>query len=202
MGVTLELRWFLRKPPCPREVWFGARDPSPLRVDWYAFPCDARSGVKVREGRIEVKLRLEECGDFAWGGVCGRLERWSKSSVALPPSEIPQERHLAGAGWKAVVKTRWQRIFELESDTLCETQVLDRSRVAVQFEWTELAVASGASWWTIGLEAYGDAAGQDRILRLAAAELFSLVRSPAGLTRDVSCGYPEWLGQVFGDAPT
>lgn len=199
MGVSLEIRWFLSTPPIDREFWFRDIRPSPTRIDWYAFPCDVRSGVKVREGRFEAKLRLAECGAAEFGAVRGRLERWTKSSVVFPPGEVPQVNHLDSAGWKAVAKTRWQRMFQLEGDMLRETQTLDRTRVSCQFEWTEITFGREIAWWTIGLEAYGAAPDQEQILNLVASEQLARLPAPSSLQEEASCGYPEWLRRVFAD---
>lgn len=196
MDASLELRWFFPRPPCPRETWFDDSHASPPRTDWYAFPCDVRSGVKLREGRLEIKLRLGDLGAFAAGPAQGRLERWTKSLAKLTEDEPALENRLAAAGWQAVVKRRWLRALVVSQESLQEIDPAARSRARCQFEWTEIEIASGP-WWTLNLEAYGDEREQRNLLRLAGDRLLSRLPSPCPLQVEASCGYPEWLSRVF-----
>ncbi|MCA9263206.1 MAG: hypothetical protein KDA60_05135 [Planctomycetales bacterium] len=194
---TLEVRWFFDQAPFSRAVFFPRQQEPGDRVDWYAFPCHAKSGIKFRQGRLETKLQTDSIGtaNLAGNDVQGVLESWTKWSVEIPPEDPhPSEDLLRATGWVAVRKQRFLRSFELTS--AAATEVPSRTGDGCDFELTILEL-QGRSYWTVGLEAVG-ATDNLRAMIMAVVEA-TLV---AGLPRNELCelfriensfSYPAWL---------
>ena len=88
MLSSTELRWFYPdKLPEAISAWFGAKylgtalEPPEKREDIYLYiaaDCDYM-GIKLRQGRLEIKWRKAELGIVnIVKGVEGNLESWNK----------------------------------------------------------------------------------------------------------------------------
>jgi hypothetical protein len=198
---TSEVRWFFRSPPFPPADFFDLQSSPPTRVDWYAFPCDERSGVKVRQGKLETKLRLRELGPIRYGEASGRVEEWGKWSLAYPPNDAPQAGQLSMAGWVPVEKTRYMRIFTIKEETISEITDWQQNfpEAGVEFELTQLRVRQ-QQWWTVGFEAFAPAEPVEKLslnLGKVVRHVFSGGDHDMSLfTIDNSSGYPGWLHYV------
>jgi hypothetical protein len=172
---SLEMRWFGRGEGPPAEA---VVPPSALiedRLDRYA-PTGASCGVKLREGRLEVKVLLATEPAIAVGPVGGTPEVWRKWCF---PAEAERLDATARIGWTPVRKHRW----------------LHRRRsgeVEIQLEWARVT-ACGRRWWTVGLELVGGGAEQRSAEMHASCD--ELARS--GWSRNLSptacASYPAWL---------
>ncbi len=196
---TVETRWFYQGAiPEPVLDWFrdGARghEAAPSRVDHYLLvPDTATLGVKLREGRIEVKQRFSEEGaiEFAEHAV-GVVERWRKWGFSLADAG-DSAAVLAEAGhWHAVTKLRLIRTYAVKPDgavVLLPGPSLNEPTCSL--ELTCVAIAS-QRWWTVGLEAAGAAAASASTLQRIASLALAGLRG-FELRADASYGYPEWL---------
>lgn len=204
---SVEVRWFgMRRTPIELEEWFGSSGGRPAetscRTDRYLWLCDTDAlGIKLREGRLEIKQRTIDSGVLAFpGGARGRVEAWRKwccsaageSDVAWPGDDE--------SGWIDVVKERRLRSFKQLSDgSLAGCRADEYPPAGGHLELTRLDVAEARPrhWWTLGAEAFG-----------SSDDLFALLRRlighdaprtlPAALAGTVSCGYPAWLRQACG----
>lgn len=207
MYRSVEVRWFFRSKPFPANIFFPDTSPAQTRTDWYAFPCDERSGVKIREGNYEVKLRTRNPGKLAPAGqsgplgVIGQLEEWRKWSVSFPYGDLPSDEVLTGAGWVSTTKTRRMRLFSIPGGAARIGDVTEEAAGRIdngcQVEYTEVT-AKEQKWWTIGLEAFGRPELLEENIRTAAGHFFSvLLRSLgdelSGFELSNSYGYPAWL---------
>lgn len=85
MFSTVEVHWFFNGG-IPKEIqyWFDQVNSSPaaqpVRTDHYLQQEEMTSlGVKLREGRIEIKQRVREFGQSCFGSnVVGTIEGWRK----------------------------------------------------------------------------------------------------------------------------
>lgn len=158
-------------------AWWRSRGPIGWaeRTDVYHVP-GPDMGIKLREGRFEVKGRTAEHGLRALApGVSGRVESWVKWSYESPIS-------FDGV---AVAKRRSLRMIAPDGSAR-----EPMAPGAVGVELTTLEVR-GAAWWTVGLEALDDGTG-DPVERLLAAAATALAGTP-GLSAAQSAGYPAWL---------
>jgi hypothetical protein len=198
MLVTVETRWFL-EGPLPPEVlrWFqrdGASVKPAHRIDRYLLaPGCTAIGMKLREGRFEVKRRDKDLGVLRLApGVTGRLALWRKwgFQVSGAQSDSPDEN------WVGVEKERWLRKFVTQGSALKEIDANDFGAGGCSIELTRLAI-NGEPWWSIGLESVGEPPQAREELQSVAAHFFESGgdSAPPALSLQVedSLDYPEWL---------
>src|SRR5690606_38495082 len=85
---------------------FSRPDEAEQRTDWYSMPCNPRCGVKLREGKLEIKLQTASLGERQHGPLAGRVEAWRKWSLNLPPEKGPSPAELSAVDWLDVQKRR------------------------------------------------------------------------------------------------
>lgn len=185
--VTLEIRWFyLGTPPPEAEHWFNSSCPGELlgppeeREDLYlhAPQCEYLN-LKLRQGRLELKWRLEALGEWTFDRLTGRGERWQKwiCEDSSQQNLLPK----GGAGWIAVKKVRSQR-----------------QHRGVTGELTRLTV-NNRSWWSLAFEA-GDTPCRDSSayraddFRSGVSKILQTYSGPELLSQ-YSYAYPYWLSQ-------
>lgn len=203
MFPTVEVRWFYPgRVPAGVSAWFRRcvgqfEEPAP-RTDYYL--CLAGGdvlGVKLREGRIEIKGRGQQFGVVRFHDrVAGLLERWRKWTFMLADAESALARVQASTpAWIGVRKERRLRRYGL----------VDGSQVVaiapgVHAPWecclelTRIDVA-GRPWWSVAFEASGDASALRENLLTTARHVLGAADPPA-LTAVDSCGYPHWLDGI------
>jgi hypothetical protein len=198
MIVTAEVRWFARGS-IPQRVlnWFQdateSSKPPENRVDDYLLMPEVTSlGIKVRQGRIEIKLRKRKYGEIDLGrGVSGQLEQWQKWSLALEPVE---QFFKPGGNWIPVSKRRYLRKYAIVGESEVHPLPLERfaeSGCGVELTAVELF---GNRWWTLAFESWGDEVSLTRNL-IQTSEYLSITEgAPTLLTID-SYGYPRWLAK-------
>lgn len=190
---TLEVRWFFDELPFAIERLFGgflAQD----RIDWYALPCHEGCGMKLREGRLETKLRQQSEGEFSLGSVVGAMESWFKWSVPMPSDNMPTTSLLKGTGWVPVHKRRWIRRYAVTSEGHME--VMNRVASGCAFELTQLEV-HGQTFYTVGYEAVGREDSLRQYLDLVANEIHAKYQFASGQFQlENSYGYPCWLNRL------
>jgi hypothetical protein len=200
MFPSLEVRWFY-EGTIPPEVleWFQWGEPKPQeqpsRADYYLRQADQGSvGIKLREGRIEIKQRQRQYGVVRFHlRVTGRVETWRKWSFELSEAGRQISRAAIPApSWIGVKKERTVRRYQLTRDR--ETEVIwggEGSDQACSLELTSIHV-EGADWWSLGFEACAEELGDEGGLMRVARRVLTAHRPPSLRARD-SYGYPEWL---------
>ena len=175
--ITLEVRWFCSgTPPLAVERWFNSCSGESLRasaerIDLYLYaPQCEYLNLKLRQGKLELKWRLEALGDWQFADLTGKLERWQKWSCEDSRQMLPPG---AEAGWIEVKKVRSQR--------------QDQGVVG---ELTQLAVQE-RHWWSLAFEGDGSAYRIDGFQKVLSRWLQSYPEPK--LTTDHSCAYPQWL---------
>ncbi|MEO0558505.1 MAG: hypothetical protein AAF170_10010 [Bacteroidota bacterium] len=183
MIESLEVRWFL-PGPIPRSVhdWFEALGETladEARTDRYLIPTESDSlGLKVREGRIEAKQRIETGELCQWGAAEASPGTWRKWSLGLATDAT------LAPGWADVAKRRRQRWVKGDG-------------AACALELAEV-VLEGKTWWSVCLEASGgEPVARQRVLWEAAGQWLDRPDAPA-LSTDAACGYPAWLRREVG----
>ena len=205
MYHTVEVRWFI-KGNIPPEVWtwISQHGPVPVepaaRVDHYLRITEGDSlGVKLREGRIEVKQRYSQPAVVRFADhAVGTVERWCKWSFELAEAgEFPE---LGGhkPGWIGVVKERLVHTFQVQRD---ESVIRVPLGVALGSgcgcEVARVKIAeSEEQWWSVGFEAFGHEADRWHTLLLVAKQLLSASTAPP-LGLDASDSYPSWLQNLM-----
>lgn len=204
MQISAETRWFWSGLPAPKiEMWFvgetqhtcsaGGGEP---RVDEYL--CDRNQfelGLKKRGGKLGVEVKglvSDRWGQLSAGPFSAPIELWTKWA-----SEILE---LKEALVIPIEKTRWIRKFDTSADPPHEIP-LDRNERPVgssalpilgcNVELTRIKLPDGASWWTLGFEAFGTITTVSKSLEIAARELAG--RHPPELAEGFIASYPAWL---------
>jgi hypothetical protein len=196
--VSAELRWFWRNAlPDGIETWFRQR-PIPAggggsRSDEYVV--DARQtelGLKKRGGGTAVEIKgLVAVRGPAPAPFDGAIQIWSKwTSDVLTIDHLPRV---------VVHKTRWVRKFDTSEPRLTEIELDEHERPrgatvgspgrGCQVEIVALRLDSGAAWWSVGFEAFGDLATVEDSVHRTAAHLAPTIPFAAGL----ELSYPAWL---------
>ncbi len=192
MLETIEMRWFFRSAPLDESRHFKTTTTVPPRTDWYAIPCQSGCGIKLREGRLEVKLRLSRHGPREHGAFRGELESWTKWGLEFAPGESMMEHLPRHSGWIAVQKLRSLQHFEVVRGRV--RQVEERPMNGCEFELTQLQVDMD-HWWTVGFEAIGAADQLETNLTRVAETILERGGLEMPFVRACSFGYPHWLQQ-------
>lgn len=159
MLPSVEARWFISGPlPEKLRTWFEqgmlVAAERKIRTDRYlSLPGVASIGVKLREGKFEVKRRDADFGLTPIGSrAIGRLGLWRKWSftIADKGGEEGPDTH-----WLSIEKTRLLRKYILENGAVTS---VDPAKIFSEFgctvELTTLKVRD-VDWWSFGFEAFG-----------------------------------------------
>jgi hypothetical protein len=197
------MRWFY-SGSIPPEIlnWFeltaDAPEDQPLRVDRYLQLTDDDSlGIKLREGRLEVK-RLQGVKGIVHlhERVAGRLEHWCKWIYdAVDADGKHLETLFPGSAWIAVEKDRiLQRLRLTGKEWSVVPPANEPDWQGCDLELTRIHVG-GQEWWTLGFEAYGSEPTLKENLISASSQVFAIAEPPALRTED-SLSYPGWLAML------
>jgi len=200
MLKTVEARWFF-----PGEIpalvlnWFMAAAPTserePLRIDYYLKLSNQSSlGVKIREGRLEVKNRQDLIGVFQFhDNVSGKLESWTKWSLVLALKESHPADEIRDL-WLPVAKQRRLFSYSFTNDRWqAAGGKLGIMEQGCEIELSTITIES-ESWWTFAFEAAGNP-DQNRSLLIDVSRKFFENQAPPRLTLDSSFSYPKWISQ-------
>jgi hypothetical protein len=203
MLPTMEVRWFSTGViPSSVQEWFqrGEGDPEeqPRRVDYYLRPADGDSlGIKLREGRLEVKRLRGQLGIVRFHErVAGLVEQWCKWSFGLPSDgSALASPAVPSPSWIGVTKERRLYRYRLAGDRqVVAVSATDYVGPGCDLELTSVGV-EGQAWWSLGFEARGDESSIQGILFLVAQQVLA-ANEPPNLTARDSYSYPRWLKLV------
>jgi len=202
---TTEVRWFQAGeiPPSALE-WFrnlpGAVQNQIPRIDYYlplSFTGDL--GVKIREGRLEIKILREQLGAVRLHKrVAGHWQSWQKWSFNVEGANdtLGQSGH-SYSDWLPVQKSRCLRRYRLdESGRVIPIRADVISPGSCGLELTTIQ-SQGLFWWSLALETYGIAKENRSSLALIAAQLFDIGKPPSLVEVD-SISYPGWMSHLVG----
>jgi hypothetical protein len=184
MLISIELRWFYPGTiPIETNDWFNTQasgelvEPPEAREDFYLqIPECEYLGVKLRQQRLEIKLRQSELGVLRFGdNLEGKVEKWAKwmcednTAENLLPVDVIKNKP-----WVGVKKVRSQRRYP-----------------NCNFELTQLNI-QGNEWWTLGFEAFGAEVNLMENLQAAASLVGENCRGLQMRSQD-SYAYPKWF---------
>jgi len=187
MLTSAELRWF-KRGKLPQEIskWFqqddleGQLQQPEEREDLYLYsPGIEYLGLKLRQGRLEIKWRKAELG-VRWFGdrVEGKVEKWGKWLCQDSTGESFQLTDIVGEkSWVSVKKVRSQRLYE-----------------NCALELTQLNIG-GNDWWSLAFEASDDDSLIDNLKTVA--NLVFKTYNGLELQAQDSYAYPSWLDIVI-----
>ncbi|GAB4317617.1 MAG: hypothetical protein Kow0074_06310 [Candidatus Zixiibacteriota bacterium] len=207
-----EMRWFFHgRIPDAVHDWF-CRDheytqSSPREDQYLKLPDCHTVGVKLREGRFEIKVRRIDPKPIAFSdNVIGLTDAWVKwSSRDLGVDRLIRRTDAwESREWISVRKERWLRWYGVSEIRPSSEPRTTTPGSGCGFELTSLRV-NDDHWWTIGLEAVGLPEQNGQALQSTAAHVFGDRPFPQHLDRNAAFAYPEWLTrfvEVEGDRLT
>lgn len=183
MLTSLELRWF-SPGELPSDVasWFstaelgGQLQAPEAREDVYLYAPECEyMGIKLRQGRLEIKWRHAELEILQFKRAEGKLEKWGKWLCEDPTSESFQsERVLNQKSWIRIGKVRSQRLYD-----------------DCALELTQLTIKHNL-WWSLALETFG-AEPQKMDALQSIFELLDKTYVGSQLQVLNSYAYPKWI---------
>ncbi len=218
--VSREMRWFLEGPiPDAARDWFDGlpgkgkkvKRSYPRQDIYLAIPDRPDLGLKLREGRLEIKIRSgpgSPC-PLLDGAVTGTGEDWQKhkwdykdriGEISTPFKKGMRVR---------LIKSRVQRKYEVKKSQLSPVKMDKKPDEVFLVELTELhseAVDKKESRspmrrdWTIACEAIASSRRVQQVLETGVKKLFRAYNGPPLRHKD-SYGYPQFALLVAKDLP-
>lgn len=195
---TAEIRWFSKGEVLPDfSKWFkdieGSFEEQSERTDIYLRITDESNlGIKLREGRFEVKRLLQTQGILSCKGAEGIANTWRKWSIKADESEDVASFTFEEDHWIKIKKKRLlQRFITNNSRVLIPQSPGPFPLNGIAAELSQV-MYNDQKYWTFGIEAFGS---HDQILnqlRICFDEIFQKL-PPTTILLDHSLSYPEWL---------
>jgi hypothetical protein len=202
---TVEVRWFYfgEIPTDVKKEYFrneGYIEAQPERVDSYlSIAGDTDLGIKIREGRLEIKHRTSTFGTCNFGSqVSGILEGWEKWGFAI--TERFYSHNVKDTdGWVKVRKIRWLKKFQATKD-LGVKPILSNIQIDLGCEW-ELSkvqlIGLNGIWWSTAFEAFGgNCATREKIL-IEVVKNYLKPTKNWDYKNENSLSYPAWLNLLI-----
>lgn len=199
--TTSEIRWFMKgEIPVSIKNWFdnlkGFYENQSERTDIYLQSKNPNvPGIKFREGRFEVKQKIENLGVLENASeISGNAELWKKWSFESKESEIQQG--LENEEWIKVAKARSLQKYIFDQNGKISGGFDNYKSDGCNLELTKVFIHSSnaleKNWWTLGLETYGSTEFLYTNLQKAFEHIF-VAGFPISLQNQHSFSYPEWL---------
>lgn len=202
MLTTAELRWFYPgKLPQAVIHWFNNEQlgkhlaPTEEREDTYLYvPESDFVGIKLRQGRLEIKWRKAELDNLEFGKVTGKAEKWAKWLCEDASNESFQPQVVIGKkAWVSIQKVRTQRKYQVSLEqTVVAIPINDSSDRICSVELTQLKIHNDL-WWSLAFEASGNELTDT--LKIVAEWVLQFYCEPT-LSLPDSYAYPIWLAKT------
>ena len=199
MFPTIEVRWF-HKGVMPDDVIpkILSKDQKlieqPLRKDRYYYKTsDGTMGIKIREGRIEIKSRFDDYGNIKFNEqIEGRVEHWQKWSFNIEETDLNYRNVLeTTSSWIGITKERKLCRYQISDNHLSILPENEFSEMICHFELANINIR-GEDWWSLAFEAYGEGSKLFNNLVLTVKHVFSDIDLPL-FNINNSFSYPKWL---------
>ncbi len=195
---TAEVRWF-NKGDIPEQflAWFkgleGIYEDQAVRSDFYLkMTEESNLGIKIREGRFEIKRLTSNLGILSSKGAEGIADTWRKWSLKADDKEEIDIIAEDTGQWIEIEKKRMMQKFRTDESGRLIPQVvsfLPSSGIGVELS---RVFFRSQKYWTFGMEAFGMENEIFDLLKRCFNHCFSK-KPPTALTLDHSFSYPEWL---------
>jgi hypothetical protein len=167
------------------------------REDVYLYSPSDFLGIKLRQGRLEVKWRKSELGIIRFGdSVEGKAEKWGKWLCEDSAKESFQPTTVANTpSWVSVQKVRYSQLYQIVSEFPPQpVSANERIDNGCSVELTRLLIRENP-WWSLAFEASGEEACLMDNLQKTASWIFNTYHWSKLLAAD-SFAYPSWLELV------
>jgi hypothetical protein len=202
---SAEIRWFFQGTLSDEILnWFSPpeqeRNLESEREDQYLLlpECDT-VGVKLREGKLEVKALISGPSRFTLGNIVGRTDQWIKWSFDNKGLQALKDDLLESGKWKEVQKERILRKFSTDSGVVREVSPKQKPFPVsgCNVELTSIKVNAGQKWFSLGFEAFGPAAINERLEKVVRSFFEGNGDMPGiPLSEIESLNYPTWIRKL------
>ena len=122
------------------------------RTDSYLKSNNITIGIKIREGKHEIKVKTAPDQMIE----IGTIEDWGKWSNVAEKKIVNTVKKSYGSDWVDIVKTRWKKKYDLDSRDGAIQYTKKMPVDGCGAEFTELVIGGKEKWYTFGLEAFGN----------------------------------------------
>lgn len=199
--TSAEVRWFIKgKIPISVFDWFIGLNKNhvnqPERTDYYLnLKSDDSLGIKLREGRVEIKQQTKHIGNISPGkNVIGIAGKWQKWSFELKEANNILSNEILNNDWISITKNRLLVNYGISEDNIVTQKEPIIYKNGCITEITSV-YANNENWWSLGLEAYGE---ENRLLDnlVLISHLVLSDKSNIKFTLENSLSYPAWIKQM------
>ena len=191
--ISLECRWFFKRAvPLTLAKLFEGTDQE-IRTDVYWIKGisqnsnETNNGVKLREGRLEIKKKIEE---MLVPEIPGIVQKWKKTG------QLPPQIAKIDTDWLKITKKRKLNKYKIENGHI-SGPVVEYPSSGCNFELT-LFEKPFEKYATVGFEAYGKEQNLLENLLITFNEIIKVVGSGEVFISENSKSYPEWLAELGG----
>jgi|GEM_PF-2958065 hypothetical protein len=193
---SAELRWFSLDKDLYKDIFNGLASRSEARhekerTDYYLNLDSSFSGLKIRNGKLELKIRSAPDIHLPYGPV-QHWKKWSFNEEDPILSAIPSDLQ---KDWIKVIKKRQIKIFELALDGQIRLIVNERIKTGCSIEYTEVMIPDvNINYKSIALEAFNLNGNCTETLRKT---IEGLKLDLSLLSRNNCYAYPDLLSKIF-----
>ena len=195
---SAEIRWFSNQKE-PLLSFYKAVPPvgkgilESERTDHYLVLNSTNTGIKIREGKHEIKLKSDDDLISKWGTI----EKWKKWSYDETADIINSIDDRLLSDWIGINKKRMIKKYDLGTNKKIENIMNERVSEGCGVEFTEISIeGNSAVYYTLGLEAFSKSGNMIENL-LTTIDYIKL--KPEKLNELVQCSYPAFLYSLFKD---
>jgi hypothetical protein len=195
---TSEIRWFSREKQVLWGIFENLEKPGPgnpeeERTDFYLNSNTPNSGIKIRKGKHELKVKITEDEKLEFG----LLQHWSKWSYGEEENILNSVSSDLLGDWLKMTKKRAKKSYKITAEKKVEFTSEENIEEGVDVEFTSFKNFSlQITGFTLGLEAFSTKNNSAENLRLA---LDQLQLKPSTLKKMKSCSYPEFLADLSSE---
>lgn len=154
-----EIRWFSNKETPLLKLFNafpGKSNDTQARTDRYLNRKSESIGIKIREGRMEVKLLIKP-HQQTFKRQRWTIEDWVKCSYEDSATSLKKLGNIDSENfsWIDISKKRKQKKFKIISKTVTPVDFNEQINQGCTIEFTSLKVHKTIPWYTLGFEAFG-----------------------------------------------
>ena len=195
---TSEIRWFSREKQVLWNIFknlekSGPGNPEEERTDYYLKSSTPNSGIKIREGKHELKVKTAKDEMLEYG----LMQHWSKWSYSEEENILNSVNPDLLSDWLKMTKNGTKKSYKITAENKVEFTSEENIKEGFDVEFTRFEILSlKITGYTLGLEAFSSKNNSAENLRLA---LDQLQLKPSLLKDLTSCSYPEFLTDPFSE---
>ncbi|MDT0650870.1 hypothetical protein [Autumnicola edwardsiae] len=195
---TSEIRWFSLEKQVLWGIFeslqkLGPGNPEEERTDFYLNSNTPNSGIKIREGKHELKVKVSGDEKLEYGII----QHWSKWSYAEEENILNSVSSDLLGDWLKMTKNRHRKSYKITANKEVTFTSEENIEEGVDAEFTRLEIPSlEITGFTLGLEAFSSKNNSAENLQLALDEL---QLKTSHLKNLKSCSYPEFLADHFSE---